>query len=113
MQIIWRRILQNHYSRKKKKMVSGTGKILKDIRYIWKGAFALLMAVQVVLGIGWMAANIGHLPLFEETLLLDEVGRRGSIVAHRRFLCALLFRFSLRIEKVPHISYYLLLYILQ
>lgn len=113
MQIIWRRILQNHYSRKKKKMVSGTGKILKDIRYIWKGAFALLMAVQVVLGIGWMAANIGHLPLFEETLLLDEVARGGSMDEYMGFLYPLLIRFSLGIEKVLHIPYYVLLYILQ
>ena len=113
MQIIWRRILQNHYSRKKKKMVSGKGKILKDIRYIWMGAFALLMAVQVVLGIGWMAANIGHLPLFEETLLLEEVAGGGSMDEYMGFLYPLLIRFALGIEKVLHIPYYVLLYILQ
>ena len=94
-------------------MVSGTGKVLKDIRYIWMGAFALLMAVQVVLGIGWMAANIGHLPLFEETPLLVEAARSGSMDEYMGFLYPLLIRLTLGIENALHTPYYVLLYIFQ
>ena len=94
-------------------MVSGTGKILKDIRYIWMGAFALLMTVQVALGVGWIAANIGHLPLFEETPLLVEAARTGNMDEYIGVLYPLLIRMALGIEKVLHIPYYVLLYILQ
>lgn len=113
MPIIWRRILQNHCSRKKIKIVSGTGKILKDIRYIWMGAFALLMTVQVVLGIGWMAANIGHLPLFEETFMMVEAAGGGKMDEYMGILYPLMIRLAFGIEKILHIPYYVLLYILQ
>jgi len=94
-------------------MISATGKILKDIRYIWMGAFALLMTVQMVLGIGWMTANIGQLPLFEETPLLVEAARSGSMDEYMGFLYPLLIRLTLGVEKMLHIPYYVLLYILQ
>ena len=44
----------------------------KDIRRILMWLFVLMMGMQIIPGIAWLAVNFTDLPLFHETFLLEQ-----------------------------------------
>ncbi len=88
-------------------------KLSKDIRYILKWMFVLLMVAQIVLGIGWILANIMHLPMFHETILLNRAADLFVVDEYMGILYPVLIKMTKWIEKVSGFPFYSQLYALQ
>ncbi len=85
----------------------------KDIRRILMWLFVLMMGMQIIPGIAWLAVNFTDLPLFHETFLLEQAADTLVVDEYIGILYPLLLKAIMWISGVVQISYHIPVYILQ